>query len=50
MVCTWLMCSAPVQVKLQVSLQHVTNSGDKSELASGGSIMAEHSFWSLPTL
>jgi hypothetical protein len=33
---TWLMCSAPVQVKLQVSLQHKTYKGESSGLVPDG--------------
>lgn len=38
---TWLICSCPVQVKLQVSLQHSTSSGEWSGCAFGGKMAAE---------
>lgn len=37
---TWLMCSAPVQVKLQVSLQQRTYSGESSGLVPDGQIIS----------
>ena len=36
---SWLMCSAPVQVKLQVSLQQTTCSGEELTLELVGKIM-----------
>lgn len=39
---TWLICSAPVHVKLQVSLQHMIWSGDKSGFDPRGKTIASN--------